>query len=136
MSGNPINVLGPNFFGGFPNVRYLYLEHIVNDSNLAVHERAFETNSHIQKLDLSNNFMLRIPFKIFENNRAIQILNMNGNRLSVIPNLEFMKELQRVDFSDNKLDGLETLSFKSNMLLKVSQIFFFERAVPLANNKP
>ena len=119
MSGNPINVLGPNFFGGFPAIRYLYLENIVNKTNLAVHEKAFETNIYIQKLDLSNNNMLQIPREIFENNRAIQILNMKGNSLSSFPSLESMRELQQIDFSDNLLDGLKASTFKRNSQIKV-----------------
>ena len=119
MSGNPINVIGPNFFGGFPSLRYLYLENVVKMANLVIHEESLETNTDIQKLDLSNNFMLGIPFEIFKMNRAIEILNLAGNSLTTFPNLGYLKDLQYLDFSDNNLKILKSSYFKHNSKLKV-----------------
>ena len=105
----------------FPHLEYLFLRGNALHFN---ESRSFAGMNSLATLDLSLNYLSRIPFAV---NKAFNLheLDVSGNQIDTVKNLDLsgLQHLISLDLHDNPLAYISPLAFSHNPLLNEINIF-------------
>lgn len=103
LSQNDLTTLDDGIFGGFENLRGLYL---YRNKISSVHSHAFDGLTKLTHLDLSQCQLTTIDFEALSHSSKLQELNLKDNQIKnviISRSMQPFKNLSKLNLEDNKL---------------------------------